>query len=130
MLIEESNNLDMMSIDELQSSLLVHEQRMRSHGEEEQVLKISHEDKASRGRGRGRGNGSFRGGRRRGRQLFNKVVIECFKCHKLGHYQYKCSDWEKNANYVELEKEKDEELLLMSYVELEQDKMEVVLRTG
>ena len=58
--IEESNNLDVMTIDELQSSLLVHEQRMRSRGEEEQVLKISHEDKASRGRGRG--NGSFRGG--------------------------------------------------------------------
>ncbi|KHN36591.1 Retrovirus-related Pol polyprotein from transposon TNT 1-94, partial [Glycine soja] len=124
--IEESNNLDMMTIDELQSSLLVHEQRMRSRGEEEQVLKISHEDKASRGRGRGRGNGSFRGGRGRGRQSFNKAVIECFKCHKLGHYQYECPDWEKNANYVELEKEKDEELLLMSYVELEQDKMEEV----
>lgn len=122
--IEESNNLDMMTIDELQSSLLVHEQRMRSRGEEEQVLKISHEDKASRGRGRG--NGSFRGGRGRGRQSFNKAVIECFKCHKLGHYQYECPDWEKNANYVELEKEKDEELLLMSYVELEQDKMEEV----
>ncbi|XP_028193138.1 uncharacterized protein LOC114378696 [Glycine soja] len=52
--IEESNNLDMMTIDELQSSLLVHEQRMRSRGEEEKVLKISHEDKASRGRGKGR----------------------------------------------------------------------------
>ena len=69
-------------------------------------LKISHEDKASRRRGRGRGNGSFRGGRGRGRQLFNKAVIECFKCHKLGHYQYECPDWEKNANYVELERKK------------------------
>ena len=90
----------------------------------EQVLKISHEDKA----GRGRGNDSSRGGRGRGRrrQSFNKAAIECFKCHKLGHYQYECPDWEKNANYAELEKEKDEELLLMSYVELEQAKMEEV----
>ena len=31
--IEESNNLDTMTIDELQSSLFVHEQRMKSHGE-------------------------------------------------------------------------------------------------
>ena len=29
--IEESNNLDTMTIDELQSSLLVHGKRMRSH---------------------------------------------------------------------------------------------------
>jgi len=33
--IEESNNLDKMTIDKLQSSLLIHEQRMRSRGEEE-----------------------------------------------------------------------------------------------
>nr|KYP63239.1 hypothetical protein KK1_017806 [Cajanus cajan] len=32
--IEESNNLDMKTIDELQSNLLVYEQRMRGHGEE------------------------------------------------------------------------------------------------
>jgi len=49
--IEESNNLDKMTIDELQSTLLIHAQRMKSCGEEEQVLKISHEDKANRGRG-------------------------------------------------------------------------------
>jgi len=77
---------------------------MRSRGEEEQVLKISHDDKV----GRGRGNGASRGGRGRGRgrQSFNKAAIEYFKCHKLGHYQYECPDWEKNGNYAELEKEK------------------------
>jgi hypothetical protein len=113
-----------MSIDELQSSLLVHEQRMRSHGEEEQVLKISHEDRA----GRGRGRGVFRGGRGRGRgrQPINKAVIECFKCHKLGHYQYECPDWERGVNYAELEGEEEEELLLMSYVELKHAKKEEV----
>nr|GEW61990.1 retrovirus-related Pol polyprotein from transposon TNT 1-94 [Tanacetum cinerariifolium] len=47
----ESNNLDTMTIDELQSSLLVHEQRMRGHAEEEQALKVSYEDRAGRGRG-------------------------------------------------------------------------------
>lgn len=50
--IEESNDLDTLSIDELQSSLLVHEQRMNGHIIEEQALKVTHEDQ-SRGRGRG-----------------------------------------------------------------------------
>lgn len=36
--IEESNNLDILTIDELQSSLLVHEQRMNGHGGNEQVF--------------------------------------------------------------------------------------------
>jgi len=76
--IEESNNLDTMTIDELQSSLFVHEQRMTYQGEEKQVLQIINEDKG--GRGRGRGRGSFRG-RGRERQSFNKAEIECFKCH-------------------------------------------------
>lgn len=55
--IEESNNMTTMTIDELQSSLLVHEQRMKGQGEEEQVLKVTHEDKTGRGRGRGAGRG-------------------------------------------------------------------------
>ena len=62
--IEESNNLDTMTIDELQSSLLVHEQRMVCHEEEEQALQITHEDRG--GRARARARGSFRG-RGRGR---------------------------------------------------------------
>ncbi|KAJ6989745.1 hypothetical protein NC653_018288 [Populus alba x Populus x berolinensis] len=41
--IEESNNLAEMTINELQSSLLVHEQRMKGHKEEEQVLKVMSE---------------------------------------------------------------------------------------
>lgn len=41
--VEESNDLDVLTIDELQSSLLVHEQRMNSRGEgDEQALKITH----------------------------------------------------------------------------------------
>ncbi|KAA8528098.1 hypothetical protein F0562_035033 [Nyssa sinensis] len=111
--IEESNDLNTTTIDELQSSLLVHEQRMNGHHGEEQVLKVTHEDNTSRGRGRG----VFKGrGRGRGRQLFNKATIECFKCHKLGHFQYECPSWENGANYAELDE--GEELLLMSFIEL------------
>jgi len=59
---------------------------MKGQGEEEQVLKITHEDKA----GRGKGRGVWRGGCCRGRQSFNKAIVECYKCHKLGHFQNKC----------------------------------------
>lgn len=99
--------MDTLTIDELQSSFLVHEQRMKGHGGEEQVLKITYEDRTSRGR-----------------QFFNKAIAECFKCHKLGHFQYEYPSWEKGANYAELDEE--EELLLMSYVELNQAKREEV----
>ena len=86
------------------------------------MLKVAQEDRFSRGRGRG----VFRGGRGRGRgrQSLNKSIIECFKCHKLGHFQYECFDWEKKANYAELEEE--EELLLMPYEELHQTKRKEV----
>ena len=117
-----TKTLDKMTIDEFQSRLLIHEQRMRSRDEEEQVLKISYEDKTNQGRGRG----SKGRGRGRERQSFNKVVIKCFKCHKLGHFQYECSDGEKKANYAALEKEDDKELLLMSYIEFKQAEMEEV----
>ena len=86
--IEESNDLSTLSIDALHGSLHVHEQRMQGYQEEEHVLKVAQEDRS----GRGRGRGVFRGGRGRGRgrQSRNKAIIECFKFHKLGHFQYKC----------------------------------------
>ncbi|XP_058782206.1 uncharacterized protein LOC131656520 [Vicia villosa] len=118
---KESNYLSTLSIDELHGSLLVHKQRMQGYQEEEHVLKVAHDDRSNRGRGRG----MFRGGcgRGRGRQPMNKAVIECFKCHKLGHFQYECLDWEKKANYAELE---EEELLLMAYADIHQEKKEEI----
>ncbi|XP_042379980.1 uncharacterized protein LOC121972365 [Zingiber officinale] len=83
-----SNNLDILSLDELQSSLLVHEQRMNRHGSDEQALKVTY-DKIGEDAGRGR-----------------------------GHFQYECPKWEKEVNYAELEEK--EELLLMSYIKLDQ----------
>ncbi|GAU26480.1 hypothetical protein TSUD_294490 [Trifolium subterraneum] len=105
--IEESNDVTVLSVDELQSSLIVHEQRMKNQKDhiEEQTLKAS-----SSGRGRGR---SSQRGRGRGRQ--SKELVECFKCHKLGRYKNECLEWEENAHYAEL-KEKD--MLLMAYSDL------------
>jgi len=107
--IEKSNDVTTMSIDELQSSLLVHELRMKGYKDEEQTLKVSNSENNG---GKGRGRGNYRGGRGRGRQGFSKEMVECYRCHKLGHFQYECPTLEENANYDELDKE--EEMLLMA----------------
>lgn len=112
--IKESNDLDILSIDELQSSLLVHEQRMGRHTVDEQALKVTH-DVQQGGRG---GCNSFRGrGRGRGRNGFDKSTLECYNCHELGHFQWECPKKEKNSKgfYAET----SEEMLLMAYVDIE-----------
>ncbi|XP_031259204.1 uncharacterized protein LOC116117308 [Pistacia vera] len=79
--VEESNNLYTLTIDELQSSLLVHEQKMNGHEGDEHALKVTYDDRIG-GRGGGRARGAFRGkGRGSGRQAFNKAIVECYKCH-------------------------------------------------
>ncbi|GMI84330.1 hypothetical protein HRI_002102300 [Hibiscus trionum] len=100
--------------------LCVHEQRMGSQDEEEHALKVSSGDRSGgqvrshasyRGRGRGRGIS-------KGRQGFDKATIECYRCHKLGHFQWECSSVE--ANYAETQ----EEMLLMAFVDTEKVKRE------
>jgi len=110
---EESKDIYQLSIDELQSSLIVHEEKFQRHTGEEQALKISQEDKFG---ARGRGRGAHRGRGRGRRQPYNKATTQCFKCHNFGHFQYECPRWDKEANYAEIGEE--EEMVLMSYVEM------------
>lgn len=115
--IEESKDIDNLSIDELQSSLIVHEQKFQRNKAEEQVLKVHHEE-GTRGRGRDRGRTSSRGRGRgcgRGNPTFSKANVKCFKCHNMGHFQYECPNWNKESNYSQLNEE--EELLLMAHVD-------------
>ena len=92
----------------------MHEQKFQrpSNNDEEQVLNV-----VGRSSTNNRGRGTYRGrGRGRGRINFNKVTVECYKCHNLGHFQYDCPKWKNEANYPELDQE--DEMLLMTYVEL------------
>lgn len=93
--IEESKDIDMLSVDALQSSLSVHKQKFKKKGDVEHILAISYNEGYG---GRGRGRNAFRRGRGRGRQSYNKATVECYKCHKLGHYQYECPTVTKKAN--------------------------------
>lgn len=57
--IEESNDIKELTVDRLQSSLMVHEQNLKRHAGEEHVLKVEGQWKPSMGRGRG--SSSYRG---------------------------------------------------------------------
>ncbi|XP_027351387.1 uncharacterized protein LOC113862503 [Abrus precatorius] len=84
--IEESKDTDTLTIDELQSSLLLHELCMTSHVEEEQALQIAHAEQGRRRESRG-GFGRRGRGRGHGRQGFDKSIVECYTCHQLRHFR-------------------------------------------
>ena len=112
--IKESKDIDVLLIDELQSSLIVHEQKFQKSSGEEEALKVTSK---YRFYGKGQGKRVLRGeGRGRGHHAFNKTTMECYRYHKLGHFQYECPTKNNEANYAELDNE--EEVLLMSHVEL------------
>lgn len=114
--IEESKDIDLLSVDELQSSLVVHEQKFRRNSNgDEHALNATTETERGRSNYRGRRRSYYRE-RGRGRQSFNRATIECFNCHKLGHFQSECPSWDKEVNFAKFDDKED--LLLMSYVEI------------
>ncbi|KAJ9560092.1 hypothetical protein OSB04_005252 [Centaurea solstitialis] len=140
--IEEANDVGLLSIDELHSSLLVHEKKINeqeNEGKEEQALKAENHStwsRANRGRGRGRGSYRGRGGRnhndRGNQQHFNrqesqfrgrgrghsrsadKSSVECFGCHRYGHYKSECpSDSHRRSGDQTNIAENEEEVSLL-----------------
>ncbi|KAE8656273.1 hypothetical protein F3Y22_tig00117005pilonHSYRG00292 [Hibiscus syriacus] len=91
--IEESKDIDTFSLDELRSSLLVHEQKMnRSSTSEEQALKASTFTHFSNSRGRGTGRGRGRGGRNNN---------ECGNQQQSHHQESKFQRREKSEAFVD-----------------------------
>ncbi|GKV28744.1 hypothetical protein SLEP1_g37756 [Rubroshorea leprosula] len=153
--IEEANDLDEMSLDELESSLLVHERKLNRQDKEELALKVSTDHYSSThkaNRGRGRGNMDRRShqtqsydsqGRGRGRGKFHsatykpksadKSTVECYRCHRYGHYRSECRanlpkmDGEK-SHFAETEEEIS--LLMVCHAREETNKNLWYLDTG
>lgn len=75
--IEEFKDINTMSVDELQSSLLVHEQKLKRHSVEEQTLRITYDyDMIEEDQGSVRGTTRAGKGRGKGRTM-NRAIIEC-----------------------------------------------------
>nr|KYP60818.1 Retrovirus-related Pol polyprotein from transposon TNT 1-94 [Cajanus cajan] len=117
--IEESKDINEMMVDELQSSLLIHEHKIKRQEMTEQALKVTGDYSAPRVTehlsSRGRGRGGYRGrGRGRGRgRAFDKSTVECYRCRKLGHFQYECPTY---ANYAEDTELDDEQEMLLYWL--------------
>ncbi|XP_050918476.1 uncharacterized protein LOC127135893 [Lathyrus oleraceus] len=88
--IEEAKDIYQLFVDALQISLLVHEQKFKGDGGEEHALKVTHEGYGERGRGKAAFRGGRGQGRGRGHLNWSKDTVECYKCHKFGHFQYEC----------------------------------------
>ncbi|XP_028096838.1 uncharacterized protein LOC114296712 [Camellia sinensis] len=116
--IEESKDLDALSIEELMSSLRVHEQRINQHVAVEQALQLQYSfnnqsfQKKGYGQGRGRssssnndhsthgnqvhdpkGRGKGRDNHQSGNQEskpFDKSKVKCYRCQRYGHYRSEC----------------------------------------
>ncbi|XP_052198348.1 uncharacterized protein LOC127805637 [Diospyros lotus] len=121
--IEESKNLETMSTEELLGSLRVHELRIKKHSQSNStdqalVSKFTFDNSNSehvqgqtsqRGRATYRGRGRGRGGYGRG-----KANVQCFNCHKFGHYSFECSSkFEDHVNLAEASNDVDEEPTLL-----------------
>lgn len=119
--IEEANDTSELSLDELQSSLLVHECKMDRQDTEEQALQAAANSKGdSRWKGKKQNTkaGERQAGSNQRKKTVDKSKIECFRCHKYGHFRSECRaylnrDRGERSNFVEKEETEEEISLLM-----------------
>ena len=112
MLPQEANDISKMTVRLLSGSLRAHEQRMNDNKIEkpiEHALQAQasigssyhkHGSYFSKGRGGKNHGGAWRGERGRGGRggIYNKSNVECYNCHKRGHYANECKS--KGDNHV------------------------------
>ncbi|XP_019439021.1 PREDICTED: uncharacterized protein LOC109344724 [Lupinus angustifolius] len=108
--IEESKDVTLMKIEELQSSLEAHELRLI---ERNPMKKAERKDKKWKGKqslnrrktSQDWSESSYKRGRSKlnyNQKKFDKSKVECFNCHKLGHYSYECgNDKSKQSRHKE-----------------------------
>ncbi|KAL5575299.1 hypothetical protein UlMin_016998 [Ulmus minor] len=149
--IEEYHDINELSIDELQSSLLKEEQALKASTENHSATRGDR--RRGRGRGRGRGNNDCGNqqqhqdnqfqGRGRGRggnhlttyksRSADKSNVECYRCHRYGHYKSECRtnlnrQSEERTNFAE--KEEEVSLLMVCHVKEETQPNMWYLDTG
>ncbi|KAK5837089.1 hypothetical protein PVK06_012899 [Gossypium arboreum] len=119
--IEESKDINVLSLDELQSSLLVHKGRGKGRG-----IGRGRGDQHDKDDGNRNENNNFRTNddqsKGNGRD-FDKTKIKFFKCQKFNHYRFECyvrlpNDKDEQSHFVE-NKERFETLLMAIEVEKE-----------
>ncbi|GKU96956.1 hypothetical protein SLEP1_g10137 [Rubroshorea leprosula] len=135
--IEKSNNIE--ALDELQNSLLVHEWKINRQDKQEQAVQISQTQALQttvNSRAVGRGKEIWKGRPRSDNRSKSagKANIECFRCHKYGHYRSECRvnlNRGESSNFAEHNEKNDDSSLFMVCLPKEVNKKNVwYLDTG
>ncbi|GKU96986.1 hypothetical protein SLEP1_g10166 [Rubroshorea leprosula] len=122
--IEESNDIEALSLDELQNSLLIHERKINRQDKQEQAVQISQTQALQTTvNSRAVATGIQKRWQNRNYQAADnisksvgKANIECFKCHRYGHYRFECRanlNRGESSNFAEYNEKNDDSSLFM-----------------
>ncbi|GMJ08877.1 hypothetical protein HRI_004556900 [Hibiscus trionum] len=116
--------IEELSIDELQSSLQIHERKICQQEKEEHVLKVSTENHSITRGGRGKGNGRGRGGERGNNDCGYQ---NHHHQHEYGHYESECRVNLNKENRERTNFAKNEEVSLLM---LQEKGYEISIKDG